>query len=85
MYEVLFQPMKIGGMSLKNRIAMAPMATVADPDGGFSQVVSDYFTARAKGSRPNHERRSGRDGPIWYPASGWIGSPMHTARLTPVG
>ena len=62
MYEVLFQPMKIGGMSLKNRIAMAPMATVADPDGGFSQVVSDYFTAR-----PNHERRSGRDGPIWYP------------------
>ena len=47
MYEVLFQPMKIGGMSLKNRIAMAPMATVADPVGGFSQVVSDYFSARA--------------------------------------
>lgn len=35
MYEVLFQPMKIGSMSLKNRIAMAPMATVADPTAAF--------------------------------------------------
>ena len=63
MYEVLFQPMKIGGMSLKNRIAMAPMATVADPDGGFSLL----YCPGQGGSRPNHERRSGRDGPIWYP------------------
>ncbi len=83
MYEVLFQPMKIGGMSLKNRIAMAPMATVADPDGGFSQVVSDYFTARAKGGAglimSGALAVTDRYG---TPASGWIGSPMHTARLT---
>lgn len=75
--------MKIGGMSLKNRIAMAPMATVADPDGGFSQVVSDYFTARAKGGAglimSGALAVTDRYG---TPASGWIGSPMHTARLT---
>ena len=83
MYEALFQPLKIGGMQLKNRIAMAPMATVADPDGGFSQVVSDYFTARAKGGAglimSGALAVTDRYG---APASGWVGSPMHTARLT---
>lgn len=83
MYEALFQPLKIGGMQLKNRVAMAPMATVADPDGGFPQVVSDYFTARAKGGAglimSGALAVTDRYG---APASGWVGSPMHTARLT---
>jgi len=49
MYEKLFEECQIGSMKLKNRVVMAPMATIADPDGGISQVVTDYFIERAKG------------------------------------
>lgn len=83
MYESLFQPLKIGGMHLKNRIAMAPMATAADPDGGFSPVVADYLTARARGGAgliiSGALAVTDRYG---APGTGWIGSPAHTARLT---
>jgi len=46
----LFSPIKIGSMELKNRIAMAPMATdFANEDGTLSQRLIDYHEARAKG------------------------------------
>ncbi len=46
----LFSPLKIGSMELRNRIAMAPMATSwANADGTISERVSNYFEARAKG------------------------------------
>lgn len=49
MYDALFMPGKIGAMTLKNRIVMAPMGNLADIDGGFSQRQVDYYAARAKG------------------------------------
>lgn len=49
MYDALFSPGKIGAMSLKNRIVMAPMGNLADIDGGFSQRQIDYYAERAKG------------------------------------
>ena len=46
----LFEPGRIGKLSLKNRIAMAPMeAGVEEPDGTLSQRGIDYYVARAKG------------------------------------
>jgi NAD(H)-dependent 7beta-hydroxy-3-oxo-delta4-cholenoic acid oxidoreductase len=46
----LFTPINIGAMELKNRIAMAPMATdYADRDGTVSQRLIDYLAARAEG------------------------------------
>ena len=48
--EKLFTPFRIGSMELKNRMAMAPMATdFANPDGTISQRMIDYFEARARG------------------------------------
>ncbi|MFO8101330.1 MAG: NAD(P)/FAD-dependent oxidoreductase [Dehalococcoidia bacterium] len=48
--EKLFSPLKIGSMEMRNRIAMAPMATNwANQDGTISERLSDYFEARAKG------------------------------------
>ena len=50
---MLFEPIKIGKMECKNRIAMAPMATtygyVNFSDGVPTQRYIDYFTERAKG------------------------------------
>jgi len=47
----LFEPGRIGKMSLKNRIVMCPMGVggLTDPDGGFSSRARDYYVARAKG------------------------------------
>lgn len=46
----LFSPITIGGMRVKNRIAMAPMTTNWAPgDGTVSEQMLDYFEARAKG------------------------------------
>ena len=48
-YKNLFAPVQVGSMKLKNRVVMAPMATISDPDGGISQVVTDYYIERARG------------------------------------
>lgn len=49
-YEALFRPMTIGTMTIKNRIAMAPMGSHSkNPDGSFNQKGVDYYVARAKG------------------------------------
>ncbi|MFC1990812.1 FAD-dependent oxidoreductase [Chloroflexota bacterium] len=47
----LFEPGKIGRLSTKNRIVMAPMGIggLAEPDGRLSQRAIDYYAARAKG------------------------------------
>ena len=46
----LFQPIRIRGMELKNRIVMAPMVTnYAATDGAVTQRLIDYLVARAWG------------------------------------
>jgi 2,4-dienoyl-CoA reductase-like NADH-dependent reductase (Old Yellow Enzyme family) len=46
----LFTPITIGSMDVKNRVAMAPMATdFAEGDGTVSQRLVDYYEARAEG------------------------------------
>ncbi len=46
----LFQPFRIRGMELKNRIVMAPMVTnYATQDGAVTQRLIDYLVARAWG------------------------------------
>ncbi|GAB6110072.1 oxidoreductase [Fusibacter bizertensis] len=48
--DALFQPMKIGTMEVKNRIAMAPMGSHSkNPDGSFNQQGVDFYVERAKG------------------------------------
>lgn len=48
--EVLFQPVQIGSMMVKNRVVMPPMGTnFATPDGLVTQRHLDYYGARAKG------------------------------------
>jgi 2-enoate reductase len=50
-YSILFEPIKIGEMKIKNRIAMAPMGNsgLTTMDGCFSQRAVDYYLERAKG------------------------------------
>ncbi len=46
----LFSPIKIGAMEVKNRIAMAPIATdFATPEGYVTKTMIGYYEARAKG------------------------------------
>ena len=49
-YEVLFQPMNINGMRLRNRITMSPMGTFTPmQDGTDSEEGMRYYEERAKG------------------------------------
>lgn len=49
-YEALFEPITIGDVEIKNRIAMAPMNMVySDPDGYNSEQWLAWYAARAKG------------------------------------
>lgn len=49
-YESLFEPIKIGDVEIKNRIAMAPMNMVyCEPDGYNSEQWLAWYAARAKG------------------------------------
>jgi len=48
-YESLFQPIKIGHVEIKNRIAMAPMNINFNREGYISEQHMAYFAARAKG------------------------------------
>ena len=49
--RILFSPISIGKVSIKNRFAMAPMGPLGlgDEQGGFNQRGIDYYTARARG------------------------------------
>lgn len=49
---MLFDPIKIGSLECKNRLAMAPMTAIAgyvNSDGSVNQRFIDLFTERAKG------------------------------------
>ena len=49
-YVPLFQPLQIGGLTLKNRIVMSPMTTrLPTADHQITERMVDYFEARAKG------------------------------------
>jgi 2,4-dienoyl-CoA reductase-like NADH-dependent reductase (Old Yellow Enzyme family)/thioredoxin reductase len=49
-YSLLFQPINLGNVSIKNRFAMAPMTNgFAHPDGVVSERSLAYYAARARG------------------------------------
>lgn len=50
-FSRLFEPVTIGNIEIKNRIAMAPMAILGlvATEGGFSKRAADYYIERAKG------------------------------------
>ena len=49
-FDALFEPIKIGDVEIKNRLAMAPMNMVyADPEGYVSEQNLAWYAARAKG------------------------------------
>jgi len=49
-YSKLFQPVNIGRLQVKNRLVVPPMESgFASPDGGVSERLIDYYSARAKG------------------------------------
>ena len=47
--DVLFEPMRIGPIKLKNRIVMAPMTRAMSPDGVPGANVARYYRRRAEG------------------------------------
>lgn len=50
MFNLLFEPIKIRNLELKNRIVMAPMAThFATRDGYVTERLKNYYVERAKG------------------------------------
>ncbi len=51
-FEKLFEPVAIGKVTIKNRIAMAPMGIVGlvERYGGLTQRAIDYYAERAFGS-----------------------------------
>ncbi|MFG0903223.1 oxidoreductase [Photobacterium damselae] len=50
-HQILFTPLKIGTLTLKNRYSMAPMGTLGcvDSDGAYNARGVEYYVARAKG------------------------------------
>ena len=50
-FQELFEPIQIGNVQIKNRIAMAPMLTfgLMNPDGTMAQRALDYYIERARG------------------------------------
>ena len=52
MFDALFKPIEIGKVTIKNRIAFAPMgigAPMITPEGELTQRGAEYFLERAKG------------------------------------
>ncbi|PRY46625.1 NADH:flavin oxidoreductase [Umezawaea tangerina] len=47
--EALSRPVRIGGLTIPNRVAMAPMTRVGSPDGVPGEEVAAYFARRAAG------------------------------------
>ena len=49
-FMLLFSPIKIGSMEVRNRIVMAPMTSgYSSPDGYATQTLTDFYLARANG------------------------------------
>jgi 2,4-dienoyl-CoA reductase-like NADH-dependent reductase (Old Yellow Enzyme family) len=49
MFDKLFEPLKIGPVVIKNRIALSPMNMVGDRDKHPTKQYTCYFNARAQG------------------------------------
>ena len=48
-FKALFRPLKIGSLTLKNRITLAPMfLCYANPDGTVSEKMIEFYARRAK-------------------------------------
>ncbi len=47
--DVLFQPVRLGALELKNRIVMAPMTRTRSPGGVPGEDVAAYYRRRAEG------------------------------------
>ena len=47
--EVLFRPFKFKGLSLPNRVVMAPMTRSFSPGGVPTEDVAQYYRRRAEG------------------------------------
>ena len=47
--DVLFQPFRLGKLTLKNRIVMAPMTRMASPKGVPGEANAAYYQRRAEG------------------------------------
>ncbi|MGG1615831.1 FAD-dependent oxidoreductase [Paenibacillus sp. NRS-1782] len=50
-HQILYEPMKIGKLEIKNRFVMAPMGPggLCDADGTFNERGIEYYVERAKG------------------------------------
>ncbi|MBS5788009.1 MAG: FAD-dependent oxidoreductase [Clostridioides difficile] len=50
-HKILFDPIKIGSLEIKNRFVMAPMgpAGLCDEDGTYNEKGVEYYVERAKG------------------------------------
>ena len=49
-YDKLFEPIKIGNVELKNRLAMSPMnVIISDPEGFAEEQTMAWYAARARG------------------------------------
>jgi 2-enoate reductase len=50
-FRKILEPVKISGVEIRNRIAMAPMGNdcLTNPEGGLNQRGIDYFIERARG------------------------------------
>lgn len=50
-YKVLFEPIKVGKLEIKNRFVLAPMgpAGLCNPDGSFNEKGEEFYVERAKG------------------------------------
>lgn len=49
-YKLLFSPMKIGNVEIKNRVVMAPMCMgFGQFDGRVTDIMADHYVERAKG------------------------------------
>ena len=48
-YDRLFEPIKIGPVEIKNRLALAPMNPLLEEAGYINDALLAYYAARAKG------------------------------------
>ncbi|MEV5848566.1 FAD-dependent oxidoreductase [Streptomyces sp. NPDC051985] len=48
-HATLFEPVRLGGLTLRNRLVMAPMGTCLDADGYITDDTIAYYRRRAEG------------------------------------
>ena len=79
---MLFSPLTIGPLELKNRIAMAPMAThYADETGAVTERLKNYYAERARGGAGLIILESGYIHPLGRGGTRRMG--LHEDRLIP--